>query len=206
MKLNGEPTNDPFNKDVNNAESSLSYNSPYDTSVPSAGQVPPIPQPSSSIPGPSYQFPPAPLPTPQQPQNPYQQQQPAQPTPYQQNPYGPAQSEHQLYGPKQPTYAYTDYQAPRQNAFALTSFIIGIGQLMFFWLLIPGPLAVIFGHIAISQIKKNPNQSGMAFALTGLILGYLGVAFFLLLVLAGIADSNYSYDSNSDYSVYGLGN
>jgi len=40
--------------------------------------------------------------------------------------------------------------------------------------ILPGIPAVICGHIAMRQIKRN-NLPGMGFAVTGLITGYLGI-------------------------------
>lgn len=44
------------------------------------------------------------------------------------------------------------------------------------------PFAIIFGHIAMSQIKKSAGQlSGFGLALAGTILGYVGLAVLILL-------------------------
>jgi peptidyl-prolyl cis-trans isomerase B (cyclophilin B) len=52
------------------------------------------------------------------------------------------------------------------------------------------PLAIVFGHIALSQIKHN-GQSGRALALTALILGYVFtvLAIAALVVLAIMVDA-----------------
>jgi hypothetical protein len=39
--------------------------------------------------------------------------------------------------------------------------------------------AIITGHISLAQIKKS-NESGRPLALTGLILGYVGIALWIL--------------------------
>jgi hypothetical protein len=45
-------------------------------------------------------------------------------------------------------------------------------------------MAVVFGHLARSQIRKSAGrQKGAGLALAGLILGYLGVAFLLFVLL-----------------------
>lgn len=40
------------------------------------------------------------------------------------------------------------------------------------------PLGIIFGHVALSQIKKN-NQGGSGLATAGLIISYLALLFVL---------------------------
>ena len=79
------------------------------------------------------------------------------------------------YGAYQPTVVY-----PTTNGLAVASLVAG-----FLWLGWFGSiLAVIFGHIAIGQIKRSGGrESGTGLAIGGLVLGYMGVAT-LLLVLA----------------------
>lgn len=49
-------------------------------------------------------------------------------------------------------------------------------------------LAIIFGHIARSDIKNsNGHLTGSGIALAGLILGYLGSVVFFLGILAAVA-------------------
>ena len=45
-------------------------------------------------------------------------------------------------------------------------------------------LAVIFGHIAISQTGKDPTLRGRGMAIAGLVLGYIGIGILVLSVLA----------------------
>jgi hypothetical protein len=69
------------------------------------------------------------------------------------------------------------------NGLAVASLISG-----FFWLGWFGSfLAVIFGHIALGQIKASGGrQQGDGFAIAGLVLGYLGLATLLLVVLVAV--------------------
>jgi hypothetical protein len=61
---------------------------------------------------------------------------------------------------------------------AVSSLVLGILSLALFFLGIP---AVIFGHIALSQIRKQPQKIGCtAIACTGIIIGYLSMAFWFL--------------------------
>jgi hypothetical protein len=70
----------------------------------------------------------------------------------------------------------------RTNELAIASLILGI-----VWLCWVGSvLAVVFGHIAINQIKASQGmQEGRGMAIAGLVLGYLGLGFLLLTMLAG---------------------
>ncbi|MEV4644562.1 DUF4190 domain-containing protein [Saccharopolyspora sp. NPDC049357] len=45
------------------------------------------------------------------------------------------------------------------------------------------PLAVIFGHIAVRDIRKNPPQSGYGMAIAGLVLGYVVLAAWVMILL-----------------------
>jgi hypothetical protein len=71
------------------------------------------------------------------------------------------------------------------NGLAITSLVLGI-----VWVYAIGSiLAVVFGHIALHQIKARPGQKGKRLAIAGLILGYLGFAFMALLIVAALAGS-----------------
>ena len=65
------------------------------------------------------------------------------------------------------------------NSLAVASLLLGILSLF------PpfGILAVIFGHVARSQIRKSAGrQKGAGMALAGLILGYLALGFVLFVI------------------------
>ncbi len=64
------------------------------------------------------------------------------------------------------------------NGLAITALVLGI--LGF------GVIAVIFGHIAMGQLKRNPQQEGRGLAIAGLILGYIVVGFWVVLIAIGI--------------------
>jgi Domain of unknown function (DUF4190)/Domain of unknown function (DUF1707) len=69
--------------------------------------------------------------------------------------------------------------AARTNGFAVASFVLGL--LWMWWL--GSALAVVFGHVALSQIRRSGGaQGGRGLAIAGLSLGYFG-ALTLLLVL-----------------------
>lgn len=78
---------------------------------------------------------------------------------------------------------------PPTNGFAIAALVLGI---------IGGSvLAIVFGHVARSQIRNSGgSQGGMGMATAGLVLGYLGLAllivyFVFLGVLISSLDSGY---------------
>jgi hypothetical protein len=75
-------------------------------------------------------------------------------------------------------YAYQPVQAiPTTNGLAVASLIAG-----FFWVAWLGSfLAVIFGHVALGQIKRSGGrETGSGLAIAGLVLGYLGIGTLVL--------------------------
>jgi hypothetical protein len=91
-------------------------------------------------------------------------------------------------GPQQP---YPPYQGPypayppaaATNGLAIASLVCGIGAFVIGLSFIP---AIICGHIARGQIRRTGEQGG-GLALAGLILGYVGGALFIVLVLVFVA-------------------
>ena len=73
----------------------------------------------------------------------------------------------------------------RTSGLAIASMVLGI--LWIYW--IGSILAVIFGHIAISQAGKDPTLRGKGMAIAGLVLGYIGVGFLLLAILVAASSS-----------------
>jgi hypothetical protein len=68
------------------------------------------------------------------------------------------------------------------NGFAVASIVCAC--LWMFWL--GSALAIIFGHVALSQIRQSRGtQSGRSIAIAGLAIGYLMMAW-LVLILAAI--------------------
>ena len=63
------------------------------------------------------------------------------------------------------------------SSFAVASFVMSF---IFF------PLAIVFGHIAIAEIRKsNGNLQGQALAIAGLVIGYLWILLVFIFLLAG---------------------
>lgn len=77
---------------------------------------------------------------------------------------------------------------PQTSGKAIASLILGI----FFFMIPTAILAIIFGHLSLSDIKKSAGRlQGRGLAITGLVLGYAGVAFIpIILIIAAIAIPN----------------
>ena len=126
--------------------------------------------------------PPAP-PPPQGPPPPFPQQYPPQ---YPQQ-YPPQFPQPGVYRPQVGGYPPGVVQhygaAGRTSGLAIASMVLGI--LWIYW--IGSILAVIFGHIAMAQTKRK-GEGGRGMAIAGLILGYIGIAFLLLIIIAVAAN------------------
>jgi hypothetical protein len=51
------------------------------------------------------------------------------------------------------------------------------------WFYLGSILALVFGYIALSQIKGNPQQGGRGMAVAGVVLGWIGVSILALTIL-----------------------
>jgi len=82
-----------------------------------------------------------------------------------------------------PSYAGT----PQTSGKAIGSLICGIINIFPLFI-----VAVILGHLALSDIKKSAGRlGGRGLAIAGLVLGYLGVVFIpIILIIAAIAIPN----------------
>lgn len=100
---------------------------------------------------------------------------------YQQGQYGA-----QPFGAQRPT-----------NGMAIAALICGVCQ-VFFWFLTGIP-AIVLGHMARRQIRQT-GEAGDGMALTGMILGYIGLAltalFVILIVIVTVAASNHGFNNN----------
>ncbi|MGY1826785.1 DUF4190 domain-containing protein [Blastococcus sp. SYSU DS0541] len=94
-------------------------------------------------------------------------------------PYGPPYP-----GPYgQPPYGGYPYAPPQcTNGMAIASLVLGI--LWLYW--IGSILALVFGYLAKRQIQER-GEAGGGMATAGIVLGWIGVGFFALFVLFGIA-------------------
>lgn len=71
-----------------------------------------------------------------------------------------------------------------RNGFAVASLVLGILSIPLCFIFLPALLAVIFGIIAVSQIKGNPGQAGRGQAIAGIVLGGISLAFIVVLLIA----------------------
>jgi uncharacterized protein DUF4190 len=115
----------------------------------------------------------------------YVAQAPNAPTPP--APYGWANESPPAWVPPPPPVSFGGVTRPAQQGIAVVSLIFGLISVTFGWICggpIFGLIAVVLGAVALTQIKRNPQQhSGKPLALVGLITG--GIA--LLVNLAIIA-------------------
>jgi hypothetical protein len=86
------------------------------------------------------------------------------------------------YAPQAPT-GYATYPGgtypQTTNGLAIASMVLGILWLYF----IGSILAVIFGHVSLSQIKRT-GQRGRGMAIAGLVLGYIGIGLLVVGIIA----------------------
>jgi hypothetical protein len=130
----------------------------------------------------------------QYPQSPYSQQ--PYPPPYEQppaydQPPGYDQASAYSYPPPNAYQGYAGPMPPKTSGMAIASLVLSL--LGLFPLYLIGPiLGVIFGHMALGDIKRSGGAvEGQGLAIAGLVAGYvmlgfslLVACFFLLIVLA----------------------
>lgn len=83
--------------------------------------------------------------------------------------------------PGYPPAGYVPYPVPtRTNGFAIASLVLGI--VWVYW--IGSILALVFGYIAKNQIDRSGGtQTGRGMAIAGIVLGWIGVAVLLVLIV-----------------------
>ena len=64
-----------------------------------------------------------------------------------------------------------------------------LGIVWLYW--IGSVLAVIFGHVALSQMRKDPSIRGRGFAIAGVSLGWIGVGLLLLAIFGVFATAEW---------------
>lgn len=74
-------------------------------------------------------------------------------------------------------------EAKPVTGFAVSALVLGIVSL-FVIPFIAGPLAIIFGGIALKRAENNPNKEGRGLAIAGLVCGIVGTVGGLILLLA----------------------
>lgn len=122
---------------------------------------------------------------------------------YGQQPYGQPSYGQPSYG--QPSYGQPSYLAygqqpfgfgvpasTRTNGMAIASMVLGI--IWIYW--IGSVLALVFGYIAKNQIKQT-GEGGGGMATAGIVLGWIGMATLVLVVVLGLSGF-----FDTDYSTY----
>lgn len=69
-----------------------------------------------------------------------------------------------------------------RSAWAIAAGYLGLISV----LLVPAPLAVIAGILAVREIKKDPKKHGMGRAIFGIVMGSLGTAVGIVVLVIGI--------------------
>jgi Domain of unknown function (DUF4190) len=83
-------------------------------------------------------------------------------------------------------------QQTRTNGFAVASLVLGIVAVGLCFIVVPSLLAIIFGAVALGQIKNQPTiYTGRGMAVAGLVLGI--VALLLLVLVAVTASVDYNF-------------
>jgi hypothetical protein len=90
-----------------------------------------------------------------------------------------------------------DHRNESTNGFAIASMVLGI--VWVWW--IGSILAVVFGHISLSQIKKT-KAGGKGMAIAGLTLGYVGIGILAFLIATAIIAGFASDSTTNDYQNY----
>jgi Domain of unknown function (DUF4190) len=106
------------------------------------------------------------------------------------------------YQPGYPNYGFVP--APRTNGFAIASLVCSL-----LWIFgLSGVLAIVFGFIARSQIKRSGDgQRGNGLALAGIIIGFVGLAATVLFFVAVAAvDHHCHQDGTCTFTTLNNGN
>jgi hypothetical protein len=83
-------------------------------------------------------------------------------------------------------------RVPPNNAMA--GWALGTGIFAVLCCQICGPVSIVLGFIALSQIKENPNRGGRGLAVGGIVLGCISilmsiVGFILITMTGGLANA-----------------
>lgn len=88
--------------------------------------------------------------------------------------------------------------APKTNVYGILSLVCGIlGFPLFFLLLIPNILAIVFGILGLGFAKNN--VSSRVTSMIGLILGIISILLFVLAVVLSVAVFSLAADYGSAY-------
>lgn len=92
--------------------------------------------------------------------------------------------------PQQPYPPQQFVAPPRTDGFAVTAMVLGIIALVTCYFgIILGTIAVVFGHLSLGKIKREPQLGGKGMAIAGLVCGYISIAvtvvFGIIMLTAG---------------------
>jgi Domain of unknown function (DUF4190)/GYF domain 2 len=71
--------------------------------------------------------------------------------------------------------------AAKSNQMAVWAMVTGILSLLCCQIL--GPVSIVLGMVALSQIKNNPQQQGSGFAIAGIVLGILSLIVAIICII-----------------------
>lgn len=104
---------------------------------------------------------------------------PYQPGYYPPGPYGP--------GFGQPEAIYPPWNAPSprrvRNTWAVVSFVLALTWIFY----LGSALAVVFGFVALHDIKRHTGQRGRAWAIAGIVIGGLALAQLAVFIYVAAA-------------------
>ena len=87
--------------------------------------------------------------------------------------------------PAQPQYAAPPPQGAGTNGYAIASLVLGISGFVV-CPIVASVVAIVFGVIAKRQIDANPGTQGRGMAQAGFILGIVGIAVWVVGIIAYI--------------------
>src|SRR5262249_9461239 len=99
------------------------------------------------------------------------------------------------YGQQPTGYGYQT--RTRTNGLAIAALVLGIAGLVFYACGVASILALVFGYMSRGQIDRDPaNQTGRGMAIAGIIMGWIGVAIFVIfwvvIIIVGVTTDNNS--------------
>lgn len=98
--------------------------------------------------------------------------------------YSPGQVQFAPPGQYAPSFGQQRPVGQRRNNLAIASLVCGLSQILLWILILPEIMAIIFGLVAIRQIKQT-GDAGRGMAVTGVVLGVLGLFGLIVLVIIG---------------------
>lgn len=76
------------------------------------------------------------------------------------------------------------------SSMAVASFVLGLFSIFVGWVpfigQVPSVLAIVFGFVALKNIKKSENVGGKTMAIWGICLGGFWIILGMILILAGV--------------------